>query len=892
MVEKVELHESNEQQNDWIESIPFSDNALSESAWIIDQLEVSDGLDPKIKKEIDRLIETDETGLYIGWFSSIKKISKIQFSTMIQYIKKKWYTFDVVSISWFDDTLPDNFNKLVPTSRLTIDNCKNALKWNIKLPPTRSIEIRDCGDIEFHQPIEAEYISLQGSNIDTLSKMTFSHLKTERISIKHCNIYELPKELHNACNSKINSLEIHSGHLCALPDRVWELQHLEELSVTYNELTTLPDSIGNTWWLLRLNLSNNQLTDLPTALQICSDLREINITRNNMSVIPDFINTLPKLNNLNVSHNPISKISLKNSSSIKDLSLAQTNINNLWNLPNSITNLNLFWLPLDEKIESIIKLSETCNVYISNTSILQLNDEKIWKILEKLNEQNVKELDYRIKINGWGLLNLSEKEAKALLSTNLWKNKMSFIAQTLPWYYIFLLKEAKKSEAWEETEIDIAYTRTELTKNLSPNAALEIISTQQMQYESNFKLLFHRVIASDNLSQIIESHSSRKFNTLTKIMEILPRYLHVRGNNQSYIKKYINAFSETIDSEKTYLWQFKKSSFAIVKILKSDYIPDNIKGPMKKLLALYWNIVYKNLIDFTNKPDGISQWDKRTIFSKKLYLYTLHINGIRLDIDDKLLCEFEDHDILKSLPEVNSEKTLKTNWSKKSPWISRLYFDHDQDWFWSFDHRLRTIWLHDKKEISKNWLTYTLHIIKKWKKKTIYHITVDNGTWIINHIFANTPATWDIEKEIGEILTKHNINDFSWYNFVVDRWHSWKEDDAINNISEKTELLLIWSCWWAREIWNALNKKDRLPVIATSWTWTKAVNDAYFWSLSQQLNLWKVINWDWWEPENDFIIDKERYIKREGQYILPWENTFEDYYDYFVRYFEKSNEEE
>ena len=79
---------------------------------------------------------------------------------------------------------------------------------------------------------------------------------------------------------------MHGCLLRALPDRLGELEKLEQLFVSSNYLGTLPDSIGCCRQLRVLSCNNNALSALPASLAQLPLLANVNAANNVLVTLP------------------------------------------------------------------------------------------------------------------------------------------------------------------------------------------------------------------------------------------------------------------------------------------------------------------------------------------------------------------------------------------------------------------------------------------------------------------------------------------------------------------------------------------------------------------------------------------------------------------------------
>lgn len=85
------------------------------------------------------------------------------------------------------------------------------------------------------------------------------------------------------------------GSLHALPESLWQLEHLETLNLSDNQLIALPEEIGKLLLLSVLDASFNKITHIPDAVLNLSMLKEINLKYNPLAVLPPHCESLKVL---------------------------------------------------------------------------------------------------------------------------------------------------------------------------------------------------------------------------------------------------------------------------------------------------------------------------------------------------------------------------------------------------------------------------------------------------------------------------------------------------------------------------------------------------------------------------------------------------------------------
>lgn len=130
-----------------------------------------------------------------------------------------------------------------------------------------------------------ESLQLHSSSELSVSHNLFTSLPEKIFDLGHLeSIYSfmtplraLSPKIKNLSNLK--TLSITSALLTFIPDEIGELKKLEFLSLDYNYLTSLPKTLNGLTGLKRLHLSNNKLTSLPN-LQGLKNLWELDVSHN------------------------------------------------------------------------------------------------------------------------------------------------------------------------------------------------------------------------------------------------------------------------------------------------------------------------------------------------------------------------------------------------------------------------------------------------------------------------------------------------------------------------------------------------------------------------------------------------------------------------------------
>ena len=115
----------------------------------------------------------------------------------------------------------------------------------------------------------------------------FQHKKITEITIRQCQLTELPYPFHS---KRLVGLYLPQNKLTQVPKHLFEITQLQNLDLAENQLTALPPQFGQLENLHQLDLSGNAITAFPTILAKMPGLEDINLQRNDLSELsPDMI---------------------------------------------------------------------------------------------------------------------------------------------------------------------------------------------------------------------------------------------------------------------------------------------------------------------------------------------------------------------------------------------------------------------------------------------------------------------------------------------------------------------------------------------------------------------------------------------------------------------------
>jgi internalin A len=136
------------------------------------------------------------------------------------------------------------------------------------------------------------------------------------------------------------------NRLTAIPQEIFQLTNLKELSISYNQITAIPDEIANLANLTRLDLSRNQITAIPDAIANLANLTSLLLFDNQITAIPDAIANLANLTSLSFHSNQITAIpdAITNLANLSTLSLDSNQITTIPDVIANLANLTRLYL--------------------------------------------------------------------------------------------------------------------------------------------------------------------------------------------------------------------------------------------------------------------------------------------------------------------------------------------------------------------------------------------------------------------------------------------------------------------------------------------------------------------------------------------------------------------
>ncbi|XP_076749027.1 leucine-rich repeat-containing protein 47 [Xylocopa sonorina] len=184
---------------------------------------------------------------------------------------------------------------------------------------------------------------LSGSAISELieqrgfDKSLFNLQHLNYLSITHTCLNELPEEVEKLQN--LATLVLHSNKISKIPNTIGRLEKLKVFDCSRNMLTSLPDEIGKLPQLTTLNLNSNLLKSLPTQINNVK-LSVLDLSNNQFECFPDVCyKELVHLSEIYLNGNKIKEIpaAINQLASLKILNITDNLISAI---PGEITDCN------------------------------------------------------------------------------------------------------------------------------------------------------------------------------------------------------------------------------------------------------------------------------------------------------------------------------------------------------------------------------------------------------------------------------------------------------------------------------------------------------------------------------------------------------------------------
>ncbi|KAM0734296.1 Leucine-rich repeat-containing protein 47 [Formica fusca] len=224
------------------------------------------------------------------------------------------------------------------------------------------------------------HLILTGSGVSAtfkksgLDKNLFNLHHLNFLSITRTCLQSVPEEIGELTN--LTTLILHSNEIAELPSSIGRLINLKIFDCSKNKLTSYPQELGNLLQLKKLNLSSNLLESI-SSLRTNIALSMLNVGNNKLKIFPDVCYAeLVCLSELYVNNNKIEKVPIT-ISQLPALKILNLECNLLLDLPVELTNC--------DKLEKL------------NVQLNKMSDDNLKRLCECVS--NTKKIFDYLKLN-------------------------------------------------------------------------------------------------------------------------------------------------------------------------------------------------------------------------------------------------------------------------------------------------------------------------------------------------------------------------------------------------------------------------------------------------------------------------------------------------------------
>jgi len=177
------------------------------------------------------------------------------------------------------------------------------------------------------------------SSLLKIPEEVFDLTELEDLSIKNSKLKELPKEIGKLVN--LNELDLFNNLIKELPEELFTLKNLQTLNLGNNQINKLSSNIGNLENLVTLELSNNRIRELPKEIDNLKKLKILNISHNFIQELPKEIGNLSELVELRLKNNLLQELpkEIEKLNRIQLINLGENPIKEWTILPGHIRNI-------------------------------------------------------------------------------------------------------------------------------------------------------------------------------------------------------------------------------------------------------------------------------------------------------------------------------------------------------------------------------------------------------------------------------------------------------------------------------------------------------------------------------------------------------------------------
>lgn len=334
-------------------------------------------IDPYCIKDVDTFGETDFEGFEILSFKDF------QINEISNEVKKFKNLKQINLIGNSDLNWEDVFPILPPKTWVFI-----SIEDLLNIPDQYRGRIGGFRHSDYHNAklqnelIWSNLFHIEINNINNLDDDLLNEVidvdNIEQLTIKYCNLTEIPEKITQCKNLK--TLDLSGNNIKVLSDNFSELKQLEELNLTGNDFVEFPAAVTKLENLRKLKIKGNILTNLPSEISNLKSLEVVDISGNKLREVIVELGKIKGLKYLDLNTNKLKTIPA-NISELKELTTLILRNNYLSEFPQSICKLtNLETLDIgNNEISSVPKeigkLQNLKELDMKNCSITDLPDE-------------------------------------------------------------------------------------------------------------------------------------------------------------------------------------------------------------------------------------------------------------------------------------------------------------------------------------------------------------------------------------------------------------------------------------------------------------------------------------------------------------------------------------
>lgn len=438
------------------------------------------------------------------------------------------------------------------------------------------------------------------------------------------------------------------------------------------------------------------------------------------------------------------------------------------------------------------------------------------------------------------------------------------IAEEDPNVFILLLEDARAAHD-KDSDTKSIFLSTELDQVVSIVSALDWTTVVSLFakarkeltrcYAFTIKLLINKL--NDSEINIFKDKSWKEMREMIgSLTQVSPRIVQSPSFNIDYLGEIFATLDEYHLQKLVDSLDVNTVSTNLLPLFQIIKLPGaNIKS---KVVEPVWKFIIGLVPLLKLKYKVASPWPDQNILG--LLLNQCKNAWLAVDYEWDSKYNFE-----------NKQKTISLNTKQRdrnNPCLVRMCFDEDKDARETYDHRLKTIHLEgEKSTYSAGGITY-----KKTEINGMTWVVICNNWAVISYIVADNPykkTTTNPREILSDLWFQWT---FQWYGIVMDRWHLGHEWAWLAELSSRTSLCIIWSCWGQTHQQKVVEIHPGIQYIWSLKTWHKAVNDAVFRSVMRDIAQGQDINRSTRSPDHSFILEIKEFNFHIWSYQFPNDN--------------------